>query len=85
MALLVIGVFLVIAFILWEDHLGKRTTFPPLIRLDIWTRGRGKFAVMQMVHYSQMSSFSSWMFFVQLYYQTYKVCAYARGGETLIK
>lgn len=73
------------AFILLEHHLGRRTTFPPLIRLDIWTRGRGKFAVIQLIHCFESSSFSSWMFFVQLYYQTYKVRTCINGGETLLK
>ena len=72
---LVVGISLVLAFVVWEDHLGRRTTFPPLMRLDIWTRGRGKFAAIQMVQFLEMSSFMSWMLWVQLYFQIYKVCA----------
>ncbi|KAF8340804.1 MFS general substrate transporter [Amanita rubescens] len=71
-ALLITGVFLLIAFIIWEDHLGRRTTFPPLMRLDIWTRARGRFTAIQIIAFLEWSSFMSWILWVQLYYQTYK-------------
>ena len=48
------------------------------MRLDIWTRGRGKFAAIQMVQFLEMGSFMSWMLWVQLYYQMYKVCGVGR-------
>ena len=77
-ALLIIGVALLVAFIVWEDHLGRKTTFPPLMRLDIWTRARGKFAAIQIIAFLEWSSFMSWILWVQLYYQSYKVRARAR-------
>ena len=80
MAILISGVSLIVGFVLWEDHLGRQTTFPPLMRLDIWTRARGKFAAIQIIQFLEMSSFMSWMLWVQLYYQTYKVNSYIETG-----
>ena len=47
------------------------------MRLDIWTRARGKFAAVQIIAFLEWSSFTSWILWVQLYYQSYKV----RGRE----
>ena len=74
-ALLIVGVALLVAFIVWEDYLGRKTTLPPLMRLDIWTRARGKFAAVQIIAFLEWSSFMSWILWVQLYYQSYKVRA----------
>ncbi|KAK2464582.1 hypothetical protein APHAL10511_003371 [Amanita phalloides] len=71
-ASLVLGIALVVAFLFWEDHLAKRTTLPPLMRLDIWTRARGKFAAIQLVAFLEWCAFMSWMLWVQLYFQSYK-------------
>ncbi|KAF8621310.1 hypothetical protein AX15_007905 [Amanita polypyramis BW_CC] len=70
--LLIVGLFLVLAFIAWEDYLAKHSARPPLMRLDIWTRAKGKFAVVQMIAFLQWCSFSSWLLWVVLYYQLYK-------------
>ena len=82
MATLITGISLVVGFVLWEDHLCRQTTFPPLMRVNIWTRAQGKFAAIQIIQFLEMSSFMSWMLWVQLYYQTYKVSSYANAGQS---
>jgi hypothetical protein len=72
-ALLIVGVFLVAVFVSWEIYLDKHSTYRPLVRLGIFTRARGKFAAIQGVIFFQFCAFMSWMLYVQLYYQTYKV------------
>lgn len=69
-ALLVIGVFFLALFILWQWYLERpsarntysRWTPPPLMKLSLWRRGNGKFAVMQCIVLCLMSAFQSWMF-----------------------
>jgi len=70
--LLIVGVFLVAVFVFWEVYLDKHSTYPPLVRLGIFTRARGKFAAIQGIIFFQFCAFMSWMLYVQLYYQTYK-------------
>ncbi|KAF8625057.1 hypothetical protein AX15_005579 [Amanita polypyramis BW_CC] len=71
-AFLIFGVFLIIAFLVWEGYLAKHSTLPPLMRLDIWTRANGKFAAIQIIAFLEWCAFASWMLWVQLYYQSYK-------------
>lgn len=55
--LLVVGVILVGAFFLWEHHVINKTTRPPLMRLALWTRAKGRLAAVYMI------GFVSWMGF----------------------
>lgn len=57
-ALLPVGVILVAAFFFWERHVINNTSRPPLMRLALWTRARGKLAAVYMI------GFVSWMGFV---------------------
>jgi len=81
MALFVLGVLLVLLFIAWQYYLERRLqnpdlpctrwTAPPLMKLSMWTRANGRFAVMQTIACVNWAAFSVWVVWVQLYYQTY--------------
>jgi len=80
-ALLVLGVLSTIAFLFWQhylekrlnnEHLPARRRFPPpIMRLSLWTRANGRFAVMQIIAFLTWCSFMSYNFWVQLFYQEY--------------
>jgi hypothetical protein len=76
-ALLIVGVILVAAFIAWQHHLGRAAASgrsklpPPLMRLSLWTRANGKLAAMFVVAFLTWCCFVSWQFWAQLYYQEY--------------
>lgn len=69
--LLILGVLLLGVFLLWEHHLTVRTTYPPLLSLEIWTRAGGKFSAMQGVGFVVWCCFTSLTFWSMLYYQNY--------------
>lgn len=73
-ALLLLGLLLLGAFLAWQHYLethmdaarpgqGAR---PPLMRLSMWRRARGKFAVMQAIALLQWAAFISWVFWAQV-------------------
>ncbi|KAG1738412.1 major facilitator superfamily domain-containing protein [Suillus paluster] len=80
-AMLVVGVFLVGSFLVWEHFLEKIAddtfrprsmwTPPPLMRPSLWTRSNGKIAVVMWVAFLNWCGFNSWTFWAQLYYQRY--------------
>ena len=61
-ALLIVGVILVAAFFFWEHHVIHTTTQPPLMRLALWTRAKGKLAAVYAI------GFMSFMGFVVRFY-----------------
>ncbi|TBU55746.1 efflux transporter [Dichomitus squalens] len=81
-ALLIVGVFLLVLFVVWERYLermharGEETsqrwwTPPPLMPVSIWGRADGKLAAMLAIAFVQWCSFNTFIFWVQLYYQNY--------------
>ncbi|KAI9457060.1 major facilitator superfamily-domain-containing protein [Boletus coccyginus] len=80
-ACLVIGVILVGTFMVWEHHLEKSATGPdkpksfwtppPLMKLSIWARAKGRMSVVLVIAFLNWAGFISWIFWVQLYYQNY--------------
>lgn len=46
---------MLMAFVAWEYYLEECTTFPPLMRLDIWTRGKGRMAAVMLVAFFLVS------------------------------
>ena len=80
-ALLILGVLSIIAFLFWQHYLEKRLNNehlptrrrlpPPIMRLSLWTRADGRFAVMQLIAFLNWCSFMSYNFWVQLFYQEY--------------
>ncbi|KAJ1307526.1 hypothetical protein OPQ81_001624 [Rhizoctonia solani] len=70
--ILVVSILLLGCFVAWEHYLETRTTYPPLMRLGLWTRAKGKFAAIQLVVFFNWACFTTWVFFVALYYQDYK-------------
>ncbi|KAI0761546.1 efflux transporter [Trametes elegans] len=81
-ALLIIGVILLAAFVYWEHFLEQLHaqhdsarerwwTPPPLMSVTIWGRAKGQLAVVLAVAFLEWCSFQSFTFWVQLYYQNY--------------
>lgn len=81
-ALLIVGVIMVALFLAWEWKLERIVdedpsrassmwTPPPLMRLSLWTRARGRMAVILVIAFLNWSAFIGWSFWVQLYYQNY--------------
>lgn len=80
-ALLALGVLFILAFLFWQHYLEKRLDNhrlppsrkfpPPIMRLSLWTRADGRFAVMQLIAFLTWCSFMSYNFWVQLFYQDY--------------
>lgn len=89
-ALLVVGVVLLFAFLGWQyflEHLDdskgsvseaeavegkwwkrllrRENLPPPLMKLSIWKRAKGRFAVMQTIAFLEWASFLSWSFWAQ--------------------
>ncbi|KAI0060675.1 efflux transporter [Artomyces pyxidatus] len=80
-ALLVIGVVLLAFFVAWQYFLEKwqlegrpptRWTAPPLMKLSMWRRANGRFAVMQTIACLNWAGFVCWIVWVQLYYQSFR-------------
>ncbi|KIJ62934.1 hypothetical protein HYDPIDRAFT_73435, partial [Hydnomerulius pinastri MD-312] len=80
-ALLILGVLLIGVFLAWEHHLEKAMdspnrpksiwTPPPLMKLSLWARAKGRMAVILAIAFLNWSGFLTWTFWVQLYYQNY--------------
>ncbi|KAG2047019.1 MFS general substrate transporter [Suillus hirtellus] len=79
--LLIVGIIMVLLFLLWERHLEQSLDDPsrapsawrppPLMSLSLWTRAKGRMAVILVIAFLNWSGFMSWTFWVQLYYQNY--------------
>ena len=67
---------MVALFLFWENHLERaledpsRTpslwTPPPLMRLSLWTRAKGRMAVILAIAFLNWSGFISWSFWAQV-------------------
>ncbi|ADV20469.1 efflux protein [Cryptococcus gattii Ru294] len=69
LALLIIGFFLVVAFFFWERHIINNTTRPPLMRLQLWTRAKGRLASVYFIGFVAWMGFTSLFYHTTLYYQ----------------
>ena len=76
-ALLIVGVFLIVLFVLWEHYLERLHvqggpasqrwwTPPPLMPVSIWTRSNGKLAAMLIIAFVSWCSFNSFTFWLQV-------------------
>ncbi|KAG9098272.1 hypothetical protein FS749_004259 [Ceratobasidium sp. UAMH 11750] len=63
---LVISVLLLGCFVAWEWYIENRTTRPPLMSLGLWSRAKGRFAVIQAIVFFDWSCFTTWVFFVTI-------------------
>ncbi|KAJ7711997.1 MFS general substrate transporter [Mycena metata] len=72
-ALLVVGVLLIVIFLFWQRRLenSEGRLRPPLMKLSLWTRAKGRFAVIQVIAFLECSAFLTWYFWSQLYYEDY--------------
>ncbi|KDQ16905.1 hypothetical protein BOTBODRAFT_619690 [Botryobasidium botryosum FD-172 SS1] len=64
LALFLLSVHFLAAFIYWEHRVQKNSTRPPLMRLNLWNREQGRFAIMQLIAFLVWAAFTSWVFFV---------------------
>jgi hypothetical protein len=64
--LLIVGFACTASFFFWEHYIQTKTTRPPLMRLQLWTRAKGRLATVYAI------GFISWMGFVvcPLYFRT---------------
>ncbi|KAG1820868.1 major facilitator superfamily domain-containing protein [Suillus subaureus] len=84
--LLIVGIIMVVLFLLWERYLEQviddpssttsAWTPPPLMRLSLWTRAKGRMAVILVIAFLNWSGFMSWSFWVQV-----RPCSTARRNE----
>ncbi|EJD53286.1 putative efflux transporter [Auricularia subglabra TFB-10046 SS5] len=68
-ALLVVSPFIIAAFFVWEWYYERRMGRTPLLRISLWTRGHGTFAVVQAIAFFEFCAFIAWMFWATLFYQ----------------
>ncbi|GAB1526530.1 hypothetical protein RhiTH_009697 [Rhizoctonia solani] len=68
--ILVVSILLLGCFVYWEHYLETRTSRPPLMRLGLWTRAKGKFAAIQLIVLFNWSCFTTWQFFVTVFYRS---------------
>ncbi|KAJ7065155.1 MFS general substrate transporter [Mycena belliarum] len=85
-ALLIVSVVLLCIFLLWQHYLEKNegTMRPPLMKLSLWSRAKGKFAVMQIIAFFEWAAFLSWYFWAQLYYEDYLKLSPVLAGIRLL-
>jgi len=77
--LLVLGIVLLAAFLVWQWYLeqqldkpaSSRHLPPPIMKLSMWTRSNGRFTVMQFIAFLEWCSFLSYNFWIQLFYQDF--------------
>lgn len=68
-ALIIISVLLIAAFFVWEHHVEKRTTRPPLMSLALWTRSKGKLAAVYLIGGISWMGFTTFFYNTTLFYQ----------------
>ncbi|KAL0565729.1 hypothetical protein V5O48_016292 [Marasmius crinis-equi] len=77
---LIIGLLFLVLFILWEHHLEAVRkengtswfpTPPPLMPLSLWTRAKGRAAVVMCIACCLWASFLGWNYWILLYYQDF--------------
>ncbi|KAL0065020.1 hypothetical protein AAF712_008013 [Marasmius tenuissimus] len=84
-ALLVVGVALIVAFVFWQWFLeqiqdARRSpprsawipTPPPLMRVSLWSRAKGKVAVVMVIQFLLSAGFLGWQYWVILFFQNYQ-------------
>jgi Na+/melibiose symporter-like transporter len=79
--LLIVGIIVISLFLVWERYLEQviddpsrapsAWTPPPLMKLSLWTRAKGRMAAILIIASLNWCAFTSWSFWVQLYYQNY--------------
>ncbi|TXT15777.1 hypothetical protein VHUM_00280 [Vanrija humicola] len=60
--LLILSVFFIATFFFWENYVETKTTRPPLMRLGLWTRSRGKLAATYAI------GCITWIGFIPIFY-----------------
>ncbi|KZO89918.1 efflux transporter [Calocera viscosa TUFC12733] len=71
-ALLVLSGLLIVGFVAWEHYVETHLTLPPLMKLDLFARGKWKFSAVLLISFLVNGAFSSWQYWATLYYQNYQ-------------
>ncbi|KAH8831497.1 MFS general substrate transporter [Flagelloscypha sp. PMI_526] len=79
-ALLILGVIFIISFGLWErrlEHLAlgdippSKPVVQPLLKMSLFRRGGGRYALMMSITFLEYTCFMSWYFWMQIFYQDF--------------
>lgn len=60
---------MIAGFFCWEHYVETRTTRPPLMRLGLWTRARGKLAATYLIGGISWMGFTTMFYNATLFYQ----------------
>ncbi|EJT96768.1 MFS general substrate transporter [Dacryopinax primogenitus] len=60
------------SFIGWEQYVEAHLNFPPLMKLNLFARGKWKFSAVLLISFLVNGAFSSWQYWATLYYQNYE-------------
>ncbi|WVQ70152.1 uncharacterized protein L199_008377 [Kwoniella botswanensis] len=67
--LLILGIILIISFFFWEHYVTVKTSDPPLMRLALWTRARGRLAALYFTSFLAIMGFIPTLYNATLYFQ----------------
>ncbi|PCH40218.1 efflux transporter [Wolfiporia cocos MD-104 SS10] len=78
-ALLILGVISLVLYVVWERFLERAQatgstswwTPPPIMKVSLWARAKGKLAVIFVLAFLEYGSFIVFNFWITLYYQNY--------------
>ena len=83
-------------FLCWQYYLEKRLddhnstysafTPPPLMRISLWTRARGRLGAVMLVAFTTWSCFQSWLYWIQvmIYIQCTMIGSSLTLGQSLL-
>lgn len=71
--LLAISIVLFVAFGLWERHVERRTTLPPVAKLSMFSRDGWKMTYVLLTAFCPFVAIAGWVYLVSLFYQEYKL------------
>ncbi|WWD10230.1 hypothetical protein V865_008364 [Kwoniella europaea PYCC6329] len=68
-ALLVLSIALTVLFFFWEHYVALKTDNPPLMRLALWTRAKGRLAALYFVSFLAVMGFIPALYNATLFFQ----------------
>jgi MFS family permease len=71
-ALLSVSVVLFAAFGWWENRVEHKLSFPPIVKLSLFTRNKGTVSIVLLASFLPFVSVSGWVYLVSLFYQELK-------------
>jgi MFS family permease len=71
-ALLGVSIVLFAAFGWWEHRVENKLSFPPIVKLSLFTRGGGTISIVLLASFLPFVAVSGWVYLVSLFYQELK-------------